>query len=182
MGFKIGQKVIYPNHGIGTIEQIQQKQFGVSSLFYYTLRLLSTNTIVLVPVSNAEEVGLRNPITTAECEMLIKCLADDFETCPLDWKDRFREFSERMRSGDIFEVANVLKRLTHLSHTKPLSFREQRIYERAKYMIVSELSTVCHCPEEDILTRIDQALARACTKHDRKSLRIQAAAGASMGH
>ena len=78
MGFKVGQKVVYPNHGIGTIEQIEQKQIGATLLPFYTLRLAANNSLVLVPVSNATEVGLRSPISSGECDMLFKALADDF--------------------------------------------------------------------------------------------------------
>lgn len=103
MGFKVGQKVVYPNHGIGTIEQIEQKQIGTNSLPFYMLRLAANNSLVLVPVSNASEVGLRSPISSVQCEMLFKILAADF-SCPAhDWKDRFKEFSEKMRTGDVFE-------------------------------------------------------------------------------
>ena len=161
MGFKVGQKVIYPNHGIGTIEQIEQKQIGATSLPFYTLRLAATNSVVLVPVANAIEVGLRSPISSAECEMLLKNLADDFASPSHDWKDRFKDFSERMRTGDIFEVADVLKNLTYLSHTKPLSFREQRMLERARYLVLSELAAVCRQPECNVEPRIEQALSRA---------------------
>ncbi|HYG79111.1 MAG TPA: CarD family transcriptional regulator, partial [Pyrinomonadaceae bacterium] len=114
VGFKVGQKVVYPNHGIGTIEQIEQKQIGSNSLPFYTLRLAATNSLVLVPVANAAEVGLRPPISSGECEMLIKNLSDDFSSPAHDWKDRFKDFSEKMRTGDIFEVADVLKNLTFL--------------------------------------------------------------------
>ena len=118
MGFKVGQKVVYPNHGIGTIEQIEQKQIGASTLPFYTLRLAANNSLVLVPVSNASEVGLRSPISSGECEMLFKVLADDFSFPANDWKDRFKDFSEKMRTGDIFEAADVLKHLTYLNHLK----------------------------------------------------------------
>lgn len=181
MGFKVGQKVVYPNHGIGTIEQIEQKQIGATSLPFYTLRLAATNSVVLVPVANAGEVGLRSPITSAECELLLKTLADDFTAASHDWKDRFKEFSEKMRSGDIFEVADVLKHLTYLSISKPLSFREQRMLERARYLVVSELATVCRQPECNIDPRVDQALARACAKHDRRAGRPHAI-GVAVGH
>lgn len=181
MGFKVGQKVVYPNHGIGTIEQIEQKQIGATSLPFYTLRLAATNSVVLVPVANAGEVGLRSPITSAECELLLKTLADDFAAASHDWKDRFKEFSEKMRSGDIFEVADVLKHLTYLSISKPLSFREQRMLERARYLVVSELATVCRQPECNIDPRVDQALARACAKHDRRAGRPHAI-GVAVGH
>ncbi|HEX5709464.1 MAG TPA: CarD family transcriptional regulator [Pyrinomonadaceae bacterium] len=182
MGFKVGQKVVYPNHGIGTIEQIEKKQIGASSLNFYTLRLAATNSVVLVPVANAGEVGLRSPITSAECEMLLKSLEDDFQPAANDWKDRFKEFSEKMRTGDIFEVADVLKNLTYLSHLKPLSFREQRMLERARYLVISELAAVCRQPECNVTPRVEQALARACTKHQRRPARARAAAGAVAGH
>ncbi len=181
MGFKVGQKVIYPNHGIGTIEQIEHKQIGATSLPFYTLRLAATNSVVLVPVANAIEVGLRSPISSAECEMLLKNLADDFASPSHDWKDRFKDFSERMRTGDIFEVADVLKSLTYLSHTKPLSFREQRMLERARYLVISELAAVCRQPECNVEPRIEQALSRACAKHERHPARSRAA-GAVAGH
>ena len=181
MNFKVGQKVVYPNHGIGTIEQIEQKQVGATSLSFYTLRLASTNSVVLVPVGNAVEVGLRSPISSAECEMLLRNLADDFSSPVQDWKDRFKDFSDKMRSGDIFEVANVLKNLTYLHQLKPLSFREQRMLERARYLVISELAAVCRQPECDIEIRVEQSLARACAKRDRQPVRSRAA-GAAAGH
>ena len=181
MGFKVGQKVVYPNHGIGTIEQIEQKQIGAQALPFYTLRLAATNSVVLVPVANASEVGLRSPISSGECEMLLKNLADDFSSPAHDWKDRFKDFSEKMRTGDIFEVADVLKNLTFLSHSKPLSFREQRMLERARYLVISELAAVCRQSECNIEPRVEQALARACTKHERRPARTRAA-GAVAGH
>ena len=181
MGFKVGQKVVYPNHGIGTIEQIEQKQIGTTLLPFYTLRLAANNSLVLVPVPNASEVGLRAPISSGECEMLFKVLADDFSSPANDWKDRFKEFSEKMRTGDIFEAAYVLKHLTYLSHTKPLSFREQRMLERSRYLVVSELASVCRQPECNISPRVEDALGRACAKHKRQPVEIRAA-GAVAGH
>src|SRR5436305_15193142 len=181
VGFKVGQKVVYPNHGIGTIEQIERKQIGATSLPFYTLRLASTNSVVLVPVANASEVGLRSPISSGECEMLFKHLADDFRGAASDWKDRFKEFTEKMRTGDIFEVADVLKNLTYLSHLKPLSFREQRMLERSRYLVISELAAVCRQSECNVEPRVEQALARACSKHERRPARARAA-GAAAGH
>ncbi len=181
VGFKVGQKVVYPNHGIGTIEQIEQKQIGATSLPFYTLRLAATNSVVLVPVANASEVGLRSPISSGECELLLKSLADDFTSPAHDWKDRFKDFSEKMRTGDVFEAADVLKNLTFLSHVKPLSFREQRMLERAHYLVVSELAAVCRQPECNIEPRVEQALVRACAKHERRPARARAA-GATIGH
>jgi CarD family transcriptional regulator len=182
VGFKVGQKVVYPNHGIGTIEQIEQKQIGATSLPFYTLRLASTNSVVLVPVANANEVGLRSPISSGECEMLLKHLSDDFTNAASDWKDRFKEFTDKMRTGDIFSVADVLKTLTYLSHNKPLSFREQRMLERARYLVISELAAVCRQPECSVEPHVEEALARACARHATRPARVRVAAGAVAGH
>jgi len=168
VGFKIGQKVVYPNHGIGTIEQIEQKQIGAVALPFYTLRLAATNSLVLVPVSNASEVGLRRPISSAECDSLFTALSSDFATPANDWKDRFKDFSDKMRTGNIFEVAEVLKHLHYLSQVKPLSFREQRMLERSRYLVVSELAAVCRQPECNIESRVDHALEQSRARHDRR--------------
>jgi CarD family transcriptional regulator len=182
VGFKVGQKVVYPNHGIGTIEQIEQKQIGAIALPFYTLRLAATNSLVLVPVSNATEVGLRRPISSAECDTLFTALSGDFVTPANDWKDRFKDFSDKMRTGNIFEVAEVLKHLSYLSHVKPLSFREQRMLERSRYLVVSELAAVCRQPECNIEPRVDHALEQARTRHNSRatgSARAAAAAGSN---
>jgi len=168
MGFRIGQKVVYPSQGIGTIEQIEQKQIGITSLPFYTLRLAATNSVILVPVDNAGVVGLRSPISPAECETLLKNLADDFSAAPDDRKDRFKKFSEKMRTGDICEGADVLKHLTYLSRGKRLSLREQRMLERARDLVVSELAAVSRQPECDVGPRVERALARACAKHEHR--------------
>ncbi|HEY5073825.1 MAG TPA: CarD family transcriptional regulator [Pyrinomonadaceae bacterium] len=182
VGFKVGQKVVYPNHGIGTIEQIEQKQIGAVALPFYTLRLAATNSLVLVPVSNAAEVGLRRPISSAECDTLFTALSGDFVTPANDWKDRFKDFSDRMRTGNIFEVAEVLKHLHYLSQVKPLSFREQRMLERSRYLVVSELASVCRQAECHIEPRVDHALEQARARHERRAngpARAAAAAGSN---
>lgn len=165
MGFKIGQKVVYPNHGVGTIERIEQKQVNGNELPFYALRLVQNNSLILVPVCNADEVGLRLPISTPQCNRLFEFLGEDFSFVSGDWKERFREFSEKMRSGDIFEVADVLKKLTFQSRQKPLSFREQRIFEKAQYLVISELAAVCRQKECQVEERVSSNLDYACAKH-----------------
>jgi CarD family transcriptional regulator len=165
--FKIGQKVVYPNHGIGTIEQIEARQVDGQDNEFYLLRLCASNSLVMVPTRNADEVGLRSPIGNEQCAILLKLLAADFTSPPTDWKDRFKEFSDRMRTGDLFSVAEVLKILTFLSQHKPLSFREKRMLERARYLVISELALAWGEPETRIEPRVDHALQGACTKHTR---------------
>ncbi len=175
MSFRIGEKVVYPNHGIGTIEQISSKHIEGNDNHFYHLRLSATNSVVMVPINNAKQVGLRPPIQTTDCDKLLKLLGDNFCEPPADWKDRFKDFSDKMRTGDIFSVAEILKNLTYLSQFKPLSFREKRMLERARFLVVSELAIVSKSTEANIAEMVDSALRRACIKHDRKQVRVIAA-------
>ena len=179
MIFKVGQKVVYPNHGIGVIEQIDTRHINGERSEFYLLRLRATNSLVMVPTRNADEVGLRKPIGNSECDALLKLLSKDFSTPPTDWKDRFKEFSQRMRSGDIFSVAEVLKTLTYLNQLKPLSFREKSMLERARYLVISELALVCGLSEKQIEPKVDRALRGACNKHAHAFSRATAT---SVGH
>lgn len=170
MSFRIGEKVVYPNHGVATIEQVSTKHIEGNDNHFYHLRLSATNSVVMVPISNAKQVGLRLPIAKHECERLWKILGDNFCEPPSDWKDRFKEFSDKMRTGDLFSVAEILKHLTYLSKAKPLSFREKRMLERARFLVVSELAIVSMSTEREVGEQVDQSLNKACVKHDRKQM------------
>ncbi len=166
MDFKVGQKVVYPNHGLGVIEAICVREVCTGQTCeFYQLRLIATNSIVMVPTATARDVGLRPPITPDGCHRLLQVLADDFEDPPMDWKGRYKEFTERMRTGDIFEIAYVLKTLVYLNTIKPLSFREKRLLEKARYLIVSEVAEALRRSVGQIDSLIDQALEQACAKH-----------------
>ena len=176
MGFKVGEKVVYPNHGIGIIEEIASRELGPQTSNFYMLRLTATDSVVMVPVANATEVGLRSPIKLKDGERLLKLLSDDFAAPPADWKDRYKEFLEKMRTGDVFTVAEVLKTLSYLSLRKPLSFREKRMLERARFLVVSEISLAFRKPDATVETIVDEALAKACSKHTGTGTRVAAAA------
>lgn len=165
MTFKIGQKVVYPTQGVAIVEQIESRQINGEEQVFYSLRLHSNNSLVMVPTRNADEVGLRSPIAKRKCEELLSALAADFTSPPTSWKERFKEFSDAMRHGDLFAVAEVLKTLTYLNRQKPLSFREKQMLERAQYLIVSELAMVCRKTESSVSPLVEEALSLACNKH-----------------
>lgn len=179
MSFRIGEKVVYPNHGIGTIEEISSKKIEGNDNFFYHLRLVATNSVVMVPIKNAQQVGLRCPIRTQECDQLWGLLSGTFCEPPADWKDRFKDFSDKMRTGDIFSVAEILKNLTYLSQFKPLSFREKRMLERARFLVISEMAMVSLSTEAEVSSQVDDALRNACLKHERKEIDRKARASAA---
>jgi CarD family transcriptional regulator len=161
MDFKLGEKVVYPNHGVGLIEQISYGYVNGKSERYYMLRILSSGLKVMVPQTNVESVGLRPVIRSNQAVAVLSFLEKGRSASHPDWKHRFKENSDRMRTGSLMEVAAVLKGLVALSRTKPLSFREKKMLERAKYLLISELATVRNTSEEAVESNIVRALAKA---------------------
>lgn len=161
MEFKIGDKVVYPNHGVGVIEQISYGIVNGRTETYYMLRINSSSLKVMVPRSNAEAVGLRAVIRNGETAKVLGYIERGKFNSHHDWKHRYKENSDRMRTGSLIEVAAVLKSLVALSRSKPLSFREKKMLERARYLLVSELATARNTSAESMETMLAKSLAKA---------------------
>jgi CarD family transcriptional regulator len=159
--FEIGDKVVYPNHGVGIIEQISSRTIGSSVERFYLLRIKSSSLKVMVPFHNVESVGLRRVVRNGEVQKIVDFLTDGKCCNHADWKYRFKENSEKMRTGSLLEVAAVLKGLLQLSQTKPLSFREKKMLERARFLLVSELAMAKNCDESQIEQLLGKALAKS---------------------
>src|SRR5512138_1474139 len=154
--FEIGDKVVYPNHGVGIIEQISSRTIGASVERFYLLKIKASSLKVMVPFHNVTSVGLRRVVRNGEVQKIIEFLTDGKCCNHADWKYRFKENSEKMRTGSLLEVAAVLKGLLLLAQTKPLSFREKKMLERARYLLVSELAMARNWEDvqvEDLLTK-----------------------------
>lgn len=161
MEFKVGDKVVYPNHGVGVIEQVARRSIGDIESRFYCLRILSTDSTVMVPVDNTQAVGLRKVLNRRQTTQVMKALRDGEVTTYDDWKGRFQANSEKMRTGDIRAVAEVLKSLTMLNEVKPLSYRERRMLDRARFLLISELAEVSGKDSSDVESKIDDALAES---------------------
>jgi CarD family transcriptional regulator, regulator of rRNA transcription len=160
VSFQIGDKVIYPNHGLGVVEKVEEKTILGTTTGFFHLRIISNETTVLVPVSNVDNVGLRRAITDEEVERLFYLLSDGKIDNHQNWKGRFKDNSDKMRTGSIYDMADVLKSLTFLAKSKSLSFREKRMLDRAKALIVSEISEVMRLTAASIEERVNEALEK----------------------
>ena len=175
MTFQIGDKVIYPNHGLGVVQGIETKTILGTTCGFYHLRMVANETTVLVPLDNVDGVGLRRAITDDEVERLFGLLGDGKIDNHQNWKGRFKDNSDKMRSGSIYEVADVLKSLTFLAKSKSLSFREKRMLDRAKFLIISEVSEVMRETAAAIEGRVDIALERCFSAKARTAARAKVA-------
>jgi CarD family transcriptional regulator len=158
--FHIGDKVVYPNHGVGVIEQISSRTIGSAVEKFYLLKIAASSLKVMIPFHNAGSVGLRPVVRNGEVQKIVDYLSSGACSNPSDWKDRFKENSDRMRTGSLVDVAAVLKSLLVLNQGKSLSFREKKMLERARYLLVSELAISRNCNESEI----EQVLTKALIK------------------
>lgn len=161
MLFQIGEKVVYPNHGIGTVENISTRSFGTAYERFYLLRLTYNSMTVMVPFSHVEEVGLRKVTRNGEVARVLGFLADGACKCKGDWKNRFKDNSDKMRNGSLLEIAEVLKTLLVLQSEKPLSFREKKMLDRARHMLITELSISRGLREAEVVELLQKALDKA---------------------
>ncbi len=166
MNFQIGDKVVYPNHGVGTIEQISSRNISGSGLAekFYLLRISASSLTVMVPFTSVEHVGLRRIVKQVEVERVLGYLSNGSCRTHADWKFRFKENSEKMRSGSLLQVAEVMKGLLQLARGKPLSFREKKMLDRARHLLVSELATVKSLQNRQVEMLLDKALGKAKLK------------------
>ncbi|GAC1440922.1 MAG: CarD family transcriptional regulator [Terriglobales bacterium] len=163
MTFEIGEKVVYPNQGVGTIENISARSFGDGNQFekFYLLRLVYTSMTVMVPFSKLDDIGLRKITKNSEISRVLNYLGGgSCSNCP-DWKNRFKLNTDKMQSGNLLQIAEVLKCLLVLQSDKPLSFREKKMLERARHMLVSELSIAHGLSETDATAALQKALSKS---------------------
>lgn len=163
MTFQIGEKIVYPNHGVATIENISSRVFAGNFERFYFLRLIHSSLTVMVPFSHADDLRLRRVTRNGELAKVVEFLAEPKRrrNPHQDWKDRFRENTEKMQNGSLLEIATVLKCLLISQAHKPLSFREKKMLDRARHMLITELCTSRGWDEADAVRILDQALEKA---------------------
>jgi CarD family transcriptional regulator len=173
MAFQIGDKVVYPNHGIGVVEDILGDREPAVASQFYKLRILSNATKVMVPIGNVDGVGLRKVITSRDVDRIFDQLENKKIEQHANWKGRYKDNSDKMRSGSIYDVAGVLKSLSFLSKRKSLSFREKRMLDRARFLVVSEVAEVAGESQDLVEQKIDLALSRGMDSKRKKGASLK---------
>jgi CarD family transcriptional regulator len=158
---KIGEKVIYPNQGLGVVEAIHEEAYNGERFMVYNLRIIANNTLVTLPSATALEIGIRRPMPEDSIRKIFQFMGDGDVDVSTDWKGRYKEHLNLMKSGTLFDMATVLKSLYYLSLQKPLSFREKKMMEKAKELIVSEISEAVASPCAKIELKLLGALSRS---------------------
>jgi CarD family transcriptional regulator len=158
MTFDVGDKVVYPHHGAAIIESREIKQFNGEDKEYFVLRLAFGDLKLMVPVENAETVGLREVINDEEVEEVFAVLRKKEARMPTNWSRRFKNHVEKLKSGDIYQVAEVVRNLSIRDKDKGLSAGEKRMLVKARQILVSELTFALNVDEEAAEKKLSEAL------------------------
>ncbi|HKP18212.1 MAG TPA: CarD family transcriptional regulator [Gaiellaceae bacterium] len=174
--FKVGDKVVYPHHGAGTVVKKENRDVLGAKREYLTIKILHNDMTVNVPSENAEAVGLRRVIDEQMVEKVLKALQGSGTTMPKNWNRRFKHNRDKMKTGDIFELAEVVRNLSLRDHEKGLSTGEKQMFVKAKKILASELMYAKQMDETEAGTWLDEVLA---TVGNGKKKTAKVAAGAS---
>jgi CarD family transcriptional regulator len=157
--FDVGDKVVYPHHGAGTIVSKDVKLVLGEKREYLTIKILHNEMTVNVPVDNAEKVGLRGVIDQEMVDVVVKVLLGGSTEMPKNWNRRFKHNRDKMKTGDIFELAEVVKNLSLRDHEKGLSTGEKQMYVKAKKILASELMYAKAMTEDEAHEWLEEVLA-----------------------
>lgn len=157
--FRVGDKVVYPHHGAAVIESVQERDVEGARREYWVLRLSYGDLTLMVPTDGAEEVGLRGVIPKSELDQVFKVLQSKKQApTPSNWSRRFKGHVEKLRSGDIYQVAEVVRNLSNRDQDKGLSAGEKRMLSRARQILISELTFAAGVKEEKAESMLDELL------------------------
>lgn len=158
--FKVGEKVVYPAQGVAAVIGIETKEIGGKLTSFYLLRILDSEMKILVPTEKAHQVGLREIASNDEVDEVLDILREkEVHLDKQTWNRRYRGFMEKIKTGSLFEVAEVFRDLYRLKNTKTLSFGERRMLDTAKNLIVKELSVARNWTEARVEKELDKVFS-----------------------
>ncbi len=167
MTFATGDTVFYPGHGAGLIEQVVQREFRGERSPYYLIRVIGSDMTVMVPSHSAEKAGLRPVITEPMVDEVLCVLRDDPTGMPLNWSHRVKENREKIKTGDVLEMADVVRNLAVREYEKGLSTGEKQMFSKVKRILASELMFAKKMREDDALSFLDAILLEICAHRPR---------------
>jgi CarD family transcriptional regulator len=179
--YDVGEKVVYPHHGAGTVVKKEVREVLGEKREYLTIQILHNDMTVQVPAENAERVGLRKVIGEKQVEVVVKALTGGSTEMPKNWNRRFKYNRDKMKTGDILELAEVVRNLSLRDHDKGLSTGEKQMFVKAKKILASELMYAKQLDEEQAHAWLEDVLAgngKSGSGAERKSKAKAAAVGA----
>jgi CarD family transcriptional regulator len=161
--YALGDQVVYPHHGAGKVVKKEMKEVLGEKREYLTIKILHNDMTVMVPCENADRAGLRRVIQEEAVIRVLAVLRDDVSQMPKNWNRRFKHNREKIKTGDVYELAEVVRNLAIRETEKGLSTGEKQMYTRAKKILASELMYALEMEEDDAEAHLEELIAEAHT-------------------
>ena len=170
MQFKVGDKAVYPAHGVGVVRAIEEQEFEGETCIFYVLKILDNGMTIMVPVDNADAIGMRDVIAAEHVEKIYDILRDrETPTDNQTWNRRYREYINKIRTGDPIEVGKVLRDLALMKLEKNLSFGERKMFDQAQRLLVEEIAVAKDTDEAAIKAEIASIFVNDAPEADDKA-------------
>lgn len=159
--FQVGDLAVYPAHGVGRIEAVESRVINGEEHEFYIMRVLENDMVIMIPIRNIDSVGLRDVVSESEVPLIYQIMQEKRDSPPDNqtWNRRYREYMDKIKTGSLFEVAEVFRDLFLLKLTKDLSFGERKLYDTAQVLLVRELSTAKNTDDKTIISEIEMLFA-----------------------
>jgi CarD family transcriptional regulator len=157
-GYKLGDKVVYPLHGVGIISSIEDREVLGEVRSYYIIKLSISDMTVMIPTDKSDELGLRMIVSDRDANKALKVVGGEMTEMDEDWKSRYQQNFEKIKSGSIINVAEVVRNLFHRNKVKELSIMEKKLYENAYRLLVDEISYAKDLEREDVQDLVSKGL------------------------
>jgi len=165
--FKVGDMAVYPAHGVGQVMSIENREIAGSKAQFYILKIMDSGMTIMVPTGNVRNVGLREVINESEVESVYTILREkgEYTITEQTWNRRYREYMDKIKTGSIYEIAEVLRDLSMLRFEKELSFGERKMLDTARNLIIKELAIAREEDEEEVAREIDGIFSAGSISH-----------------
>ncbi len=163
--FKVKDLAVYPGHGVGEIERLEEREIAGTRMRFFILRVLKSEMTVMIPVDNVSAVGLRKVISSEQVNRVFKILKErEISVDTQTWNRRYREYNDKIKTGSVFQIAEVLRDLCIMKIEKDLSFGERKMLDEARTLLVQELALAKKKAEEAIAAEVDKILEKTAQR------------------
>jgi CarD family transcriptional regulator len=155
--FQVGDLAVYPAHGVGEIQAIESRVINGEKQDFYIMKVLENGMVIMIPIRNVESVGLRDIISKEDVPRVYDVMKSRQDGLPDNqtWNRRYREYMDKIKTGSLYDVAEVFRDLSLLKLTKDLSFGERKLYDTAQVLLVRELSTAKNADEDTVISELE---------------------------
>ncbi|MDD5789035.1 MAG: CarD family transcriptional regulator [Spirochaetia bacterium] len=170
--FSLNEKVVYPAQGVGEIKEIFERKNGDQTVQYYRIYLEVSDMIVMVPVANADKLGIRKIVSADDAQKSLELLGQPVESVTSDWKQRYQDNLTLLKKGSIEDITNIVRTLYHRSKVKELPIQERKLYDTARKLLADEIAIALGIPVKEVEAMFHAKLEPLNALHEKKMIQI----------